>query len=115
VFSEEVGLPKVANKTVENLVRVDIFVLLFCLLFTSSMVVTQLYSLAVGLGTIDRLKARSRELLPREPPVTFKLVFGSIRYWGITYLLPINPVFAEEDFPLIFNYRIDEKNYCDSL
>ncbi len=37
------------------LVRVLVFVLLFGILFTSSMVVNQVYGLVTGTGTIDRL------------------------------------------------------------
>jgi palmitoyltransferase ZDHHC3/7/25 len=37
-----------------QLARLLIFILLFAILFTSSMILNQIYGLAIGLGTIDR-------------------------------------------------------------
>ena len=37
-----------------QLVRVLIFVLIFAVLFTSSMIINQVYGLVIGHGTIDR-------------------------------------------------------------
>jgi hypothetical protein len=36
------------------LVRVAVFVILFSILFTSSMILNQTYGLVTGLGTVDR-------------------------------------------------------------
>lgn len=89
-----------------NLVRVLIFILLFGILFTSSMILNQVYGLATGLGTIDRMKLKSDD--PEEgTPVPFEHVFGS---WWLAYFLPLDPYFSDPE--AVFHYRLGDDNYC---
>lgn len=89
------------------MVRVLIFLLLFGIIFTTSMILNQAYGLSVGAGTIDRMKK------PDEvgTPVPFTHVFGVSL---VTYFLPLDPVWENEEE--VFNYRIaDELFSSDKL
>jgi hypothetical protein len=86
-------------------VRVLIFVLLFAILFTSSMILNQVYGLAIGLGTIDRMKS-SREGPESGTPVPFQDVFGS---WWLAYFLPLDPYFDNEEE--VFKYKLGDEKY----
>ena len=90
-------------------VRVLIFVLLFAILFTSSMILNQIYGLAIGLGTIDRMKV-SRDGPESGTPVPFNHVFGD---WWPAYFLPIDPYFANEEE--VFKYRLGDEKYQSLL
>jgi len=85
-----------------NLVRVLIFILIFGILFTSSMIINQVYNLATGLGTIDRMKHVEEGI-----PVPFEHVFGS---WWLAYFIPIDPYFADPE--AVYHYRLGQENYC---
>jgi DHHC palmitoyltransferase len=63
-----------------QLVRVLIFILLFAILFTSSMILNQIYGLAIGLGTIDRYTVRHQvdNFLHIPPHLSFLHPFASI-------------------------------------
>jgi len=87
------------------LVRVEIFVLLFTILFTSSMIVNQIYGLVTGVGTIDRMKLKS-EYLPDEEPIPFNHVFGDQWY---THLIPTDPVWENPE--AVLHYRICQESY----
>ena len=90
-------------------VRVLIFVLLFGILFTSSMILNQIYGLAIGLGTIDRMKT-SRDGPENGTPVPFHHVFGS---WWPAYFLPLDPYFENEEE--VFKYRLGDEKYQSLL
>ena len=90
-------------------VRVLIFVLLFGILFTSSMILNQIYGLAIGLGTIDRMKTTQHG--PESgTPVPFHHVFGS---WWPAYFLPLDPYFENEEE--VFKYRLGDEKYQSLL
>jgi len=87
------------------LVRVLIFVLLFAILFTSSMILNQWYGLATGLGTIDRMKLKADD--PEiGSPVAFSHVFG---VWWPAWFLPLDPVF--DDPEAVFHYSLRDEPY----
>lgn len=87
------------------LVRVLIFVLLFAILFTSSMILNQWYGLITGLGTIDRMKLKADD--PEDgTPVSFFHVFG---VWWPAWFLPLDPVFDEPE--LVFHYILLDEPY----
>ena len=90
-------------------VRVLIFVLLFGILFTSSMILNQIYGLAIGLGTIDRMKT-TRDGPESGTPVPFHHVFGS---WWPAYFLPLDPYFENEEE--VFKYRLGDEKYQSLL
>lgn len=92
-----------------NLVRVLIFVLVFSILFTSSMILNQIYGLTSGLGTIDRMKLKKNE--PEDGiPVPFEHVFGA---FGLSYFLPFDPVFADEE--AVYHYCIKDGPYTGKV
>jgi hypothetical protein len=87
------------------MVRALIFVLLFAILFTSSMILNQWYGLATGLGTIDRMKLKADD--PEDgTPVPFSHVFG---VWWPAWFLPLDPVF--DDYEAVFSYSLKEEPY----
>ena len=93
-----------------QLVRVLIFVLLFGIIFTTSMILNQVYGLSVGLGTIDRMKLKKDDP-EMGTPVPFTQVFGVS--WP-TYFLPLDPVWENEEE--VFHYRLaDELFSSDKL
>lgn len=82
------------------MLQVEAIVLLFSVIFTTSMIVTQIYSLVTGLGTIDRLQlkrgsAESAEAIP------FEHVFGDV-VWR--WFIPVDPYFNDEE--AVFQYRV---------
>lgn len=85
--------------TILTLARIELFVVLFGIIFTSFMILNQVYGLLIGLGTIDRMKRKSSSEVGT--PVLFKYVFG-IRW--ISYFLPLDPVFHDEE--VIFRYVV---------
>jgi len=89
-----------------DMARVLIFLLLFAVLFTSSMIINQIYGLTVGLGTIDRMKLKDDELAEGKP-VPFTHVFGD---WWPAYFLPLDPVFTNPEE--VFHYRLSHVDYC---
>ena len=74
--------------------------LLFSVIFTSSMIVTQVYSLVTGLGTIDRLQMKSGSAESAEP-IPFEHVFGN-EPWR--WFVPVEPYFKDEE--VVYQYRI---------
>lgn len=87
------------------MVRVLIFVLLFAILFTSSMIMNQCYGLATGLGTIDRMKLKADDA-EDGTPIPFSHVFG---VWWPAWFLPIDPVF--DDTEVVFHYSLQDEPY----
>eukprot|EP01035_Chromulina_nebulosa_P020590 gene20590-26698_t len=86
-----------------NFARTLIFVLVFGIIFTSSMIANQIYGLATGLGTIDRMKAKPNEV---GTPVAFREVFG-VRW--ISYILPFDPIFENE--AKVFRYIVRKEGF----
>eukprot|EP01042_Synura_sphagnicola_P004370 gene4370-5539_t len=66
------------------------------------MIANQFYGLLIGLGTIDRMKQK-RGLDRYIRPVPFNYVFGDD---PLRYLLPLPPVFQDED--LVLGYRLGD-------
>lgn len=76
-----------------------IFVLLFAILFTSSMIANQLYGIVTGLGTIDRMKLKGDEK-GYGTTIPWSHVFGET--WP-PWVLPINPHYPNPD--KVFRYK----------
>lgn len=88
-----------------SLSRGLIFVLLFAILFTSSMIVNQLYGIICGLGTIDRMKLK-REESTYGTTIPWSHVFGDS--W-LAWFIPIAPTFARPD--KVFRYKTKRYAY----
>ena len=84
------------------LIQIEAVVLLFAVVFTSSMIITQIYCLVTGLGTIDRMQLKRGQADSAEP-VPFEHVFGE-ETWR--WFVPVDPVFKEPD--VVYQYRIPE-------
>lgn len=80
--------------------------LVFGVLFSTSMLVNQIYGLTIGLGTIDRMKIKDSDEIPPCQSISFHHVFGS--QW-ISFLLPLDPVFDNEEE--VFHYRVGNTPY----
>jgi hypothetical protein len=88
-----------------NMVRVLIFVLIGAITFTTLMICNQVYGLATGLGTIDRLNLKEDD--PEDGiPVPFHHVFGD---WWLAWFLPLDPVF--DDPEAVFQYSLRDEPY----
>ena len=88
------------------LARVLIFLLLFAILFTSSMIANQCYGIVTGLGTIDRMKMRVDDETIRGFTVPWSHVFGTD--W-LPWVLPIDPYYPKPD--LVFRYKLKDYGY----
>lgn len=84
------------------MLRVESVVLLFSIVFTSSMIITQVYSLVTGLGTIDRMQLKKGQADSVEP-IPFEHVFGD-EVWR--WFVPVEPVFKDPE--AVLHYRIPE-------
>lgn len=94
------------------LARSLLFILLFAVLFTTSMILNQIYGMATGLGTIDRMKLKKGDYYVEEP-ISFENVFGS-DHW--LFFLPTNPQFRNKDYVLGYCIPVDRaQNEYDSF
>lgn len=75
------------------LARSLLFILLFAVLFTTSMILNQVYGMATGLGTIDRMKLKKGDFYVEEP-IPFENVFGND--YALCFL-PIDPRFEHKE------------------
>jgi hypothetical protein len=82
------------------LIKVMVIILLFSILFTSSMLPNQIYGVVNGVGTIDRMKIKRGQHV-RAKPVPFKDVFG-VGFWFF-HAFPTNVKFDDED--RVLRYR----------
>ena len=82
------------------ILQVESVVLLFSVIFTTSMIVTQIYSLVTGLGTIDRLQMKSGSPDSAEP-IPFEHVFGDVMW---RWFIPVDPYFKDEE--TVLQYRV---------
>jgi len=71
------------------LARILLFLLLFAVLFTTSMILNQVYGIATGLGTIDRMKLKKGDYYV-EDPIPLSHVFG-VDWWF--FAIPTVPRF----------------------
>ena len=80
-----------------QLVRVMSLVCLGAWLFTSSMLMSVIYGILTGVGTIDRLKKKATNTwhLSDEEPLPLADVVGSGPIW--TWFLPVDPFFPDYD------------------
>jgi hypothetical protein len=88
-----------------NMTRCLLFVLVFAIVFSVSMIFNQIYGIKTGFGTIDRMKMSSAGLATSQlSPVPLSHVFGDI---GLSWLLPLSPIYpSPEDV-----YRYRTRNY----
>ncbi len=88
-----------------QLVRIMTVLCFGALAFTSSMIMSVLWGMVTGLGTIDRMKREEAESksnssvvehsLYNEPPIPWKDIFGIQHYYS--WFLPIDPMFDDHD------------------
>ena len=80
-----------------QLVRAMSLLCLGALVFTSSMLISVLYAVVTGVGTIDRLKRKATDTwhLSTDEPMPLTDIFG-IANWA-TWWLPTDPVFDDYD------------------
>jgi palmitoyltransferase ZDHHC3/7/25 len=85
------------HPVVLHLVRIMTFLAVGAFLFTSSMLMNVCYGIITGIGTIDRLKKKATNTMSQsdEAPIPLEDIFGVGPYY--TWLLPVDPVFAEHD------------------
>ncbi len=90
-----------------NMTRCLLFVLVFAIVFSVSMIFNQIYGIKTGFGTIDRMKMTSVELASSQiSPVPLSHVFGKI---GLSWFLPLSPYYpSPED---VFRYRTRNYRY----
>jgi hypothetical protein len=84
-----------------QLVRAMAWLCVGALLFTTSMLVSVVYGILTGVGTIDRLKRKAGDVWhdATDEPTPLKDIFG-IHIWA--WWLPIDPVF--DDYDRIMGY-----------
>eukprot|EP00527_Entomoneis_sp_CCMP2396_P005260 CAMPEP_0198150588 /NCGR_PEP_ID=MMETSP1443-20131203/51573_1 /TAXON_ID=186043 /ORGANISM="Entomoneis sp., Strain CCMP2396" /LENGTH=399 /DNA_ID=CAMNT_0043815943 /DNA_START=174 /DNA_END=1373 /DNA_ORIENTATION=- len=80
-----------------QLVRAMSFICLVSWMFTSSMLMSVIYGILTGVGTIDRLKKKTMNTwhLSDEEPIPWADVFGSGPF--CTWILPTDPFFPDYD------------------
>ena len=83
-----------------TILKVQMVVLLFSVVFTTSMLVTQIYSLMTGIGTIDRMQMR-RNQVDSFQPIPFNHVFGDEASYR--WFIPTEPRFDNPE--AVFMYR----------
>ena len=90
-----------------QLVRVMTLICIAALMFTSSMLMTVVYTIMTGLTTIDRLKRKATNTLmvSEDEPIELEDIFGIQGYW--TWPLPMDPVF--EDYDRVMGYSTTER------
>lgn len=82
------------------LVRTMAVLMIVCLLFTSTVLVSQIYGIWTGLGLIDRMKlTKSGGPLPLKQPLQITHIFGNDWYF---WFLPVSPYFKDPE--TVFNY-----------
>lgn len=85
-----------------QLVRAMSLLCLGALTFTSSMLISVLYAVVTGVGTIDRLKRKATDTwhLSTDEPTPLTDIFGIAGF--ATWWLPMDPVF--DDYDRIMGY-----------
>jgi palmitoyltransferase ZDHHC3/7/25 len=94
-----------------HLIRVMSALCLATLLFTTHMLLNVIYSIATGVGTIDRLKKKATgewETVAEEP-ILLTDIFGTASVW--TWWLPTDPVFDNQE--RVFRYSTVADNDGD--
>lgn len=98
--SEECTFPAV----LVQLVRIMTFLCIGAFAFTSNMIMTVLWGMVTGVGTIDRMKIEESkderehengDVSYGEPPIPWKDIFGIQHYY--TWFFPIDPMFDDHD------------------
>ena len=92
---------------ITQLVRVMTGLCFMGLIFTSNMLMTVLWGIMTGVGTVDRLKLKAHRLLEHTDaePIPLKDIFGIGPYW--TWCLPIDPMF--DDYDRIMGYSTTQR------
>ena len=83
----------------KTILQVQVIVLIFSVIFTTSMLVTQIYSLMTGIGTIDRMQMR-RNQADSYQPIPFNHVFGDETPYR--WFLPTEPHFDDPEAVLLY-------------
>jgi len=85
-----------------QLVRAMTLLCVGSLVFTSSMIISVVYGVLTGIGTIDRLKRKAGDKWhdSADEPTQLTDIFGIGPYW--TWLLPVDQVF--DDFDRVMGY-----------
>jgi hypothetical protein len=95
------------SSVITQLVRVMTALCFMGLVFTSNMIMSAMWGIMTGLGTVDRLKLKAYGLLDKTDAeaVPLKDIFGIGPYW--TWCLPMDPIF--EDYDRIMGYSTTQR------
>jgi hypothetical protein len=90
-----------------QLVRAMTWICIGALLFTTSMLMSLMYSLFTGVGTVDRLQKKATNTWHEstEEPVPWRDIFGIAPIW--TWPFPIDPIF--DDYDRIMGYATPQR------
>ena len=90
-----------------QLVRAMTWICIGALLFTTSMLMSLMYSLYTGIGTVDRLKKKATDVWHEttEEPVPWRDVFGIAPVW--TWPFPVDPIF--DDYDRVMGYATPQR------
>jgi hypothetical protein len=90
-----------------QLVRAMTWICIGALLFTTSMLMSLVYSLYTGIGTVDRLKKKATNAWHEttEEPVPWRDIFGIAPVW--TWPFPVYPIF--DDYDRIMGYATPQR------
>ena len=85
----------------ETILHLQMIVLVFSAVFTTSMWVAQIYSLMTGIGTIDRMQMRKSQADSFQA-IPFKHVFGDEAPYYHRWFLPTEPKFDNPEAVLLY-------------
>jgi hypothetical protein len=90
-----------------QLVRAMTWICIGALLFTSSMLMSNIYAIYTGVGTVDRLKKKATNTWheSEEEPTRLSDIFGIAPVW--TWPFPIDPIF--DDYDRIMGYATPQR------
>jgi hypothetical protein len=90
-----------------QLVRAMTWICIGSLLFTTSMLMSLMYAIFTGVGTIDRLKKKATNTWHEstQEPVPWTDIFGIGPFW--TWPLPIDPMF--DDYDRVMGYATPQR------
>lgn len=90
-----------------QLVRAMTWICIGALLFTTSMLMSLVYSLYTGIGTVDRLKKKATDVWHEttEEPIPFSEIFGIAPVW--TWPFPVDPIF--DDYDRVMGYATPQR------
>jgi palmitoyltransferase ZDHHC3/7/25 len=94
----------ITSQPLLDMSRVLLFILVFSILFTISMIFNQAYGISTGFGTIDRMKMKAADVVNLSKSTPILHVFGK---FSIRWFLPLQPLHSKPD--KVWGYSL--KNY----